>query len=151
MELTPIYLWLIAGVVFVLFEAFGVSGVGFFFAGLGAIVVGAFLQAGWLLPEAHVIQFVVFFASTGFWAALLWKPMKKFAFKHNAPGYSNMVGDVAYVGSAGLHKGVVGEATWSGTIMKAELSHVSPDASLAAGTPVLITDIKGNTLIVKPK
>jgi membrane protein implicated in regulation of membrane protease activity len=151
MELSIMYVWLLAGVAFLAAEAMGVTGVGLLFSGLGAIVVGTLLSLGIVAADAHILQFTLFFVATAIWAGILWKPMQKFKVRKNAPGYSNMVGDTAYVGSAGLTKGKAGEATWSGTIMKAELA---PDASvdkLDAGQQVTIVNVTGAKLIVKPK
>ena len=59
------YLWLIAGAVLVIFEFMLFSGVGFLFAGLAALTVGA-------LGEANVLndliwQWVMFFIATLVW------------------------------------------------------------------------------------
>jgi membrane protein implicated in regulation of membrane protease activity len=147
------FIWLVAGVLFLLIEALGVSGVGFLFAGLGALVAGVAVQMGWTGEEAYLAQFIVFFISVALWAALLWKPMQKFRVGHgrHGGGYSNIVGDVAYVGSSGLSKKSGGEVTWSGTIMKAQLAKHVQAEMLEAGTQVVIEEVTGATLIVKPK
>jgi membrane protein implicated in regulation of membrane protease activity len=151
MELSVTYLWLIAGIVLLLAEAFGASGLGLLFAGLGALVVSALLNAGVLDEEARLLQFIVCFAATAAWAFLLWKPLQKFRGNKHSGSYSNMIGETAYVGSQGLTKGHVGEATWSGTIMKAELAAESSVDRLEGGAPVVIHNVVGNKLIVKPK
>ncbi|MDE3016622.1 MAG: NfeD family protein [Pseudomonadota bacterium] len=142
------YLWLAAGVLLVLFDALHLGGVGLFFAGLGAIIAGVSLWFGIVGEDAHVAQWLVFFAATALWSLVLWKPMRKFRHRHNG-NYSNIVGETAYVGSSGLTRKKGGEVTWSGTIMKARLSDGAPEA-LEAGAPVVVTDIQGATLIVKP-
>lgn len=151
MELSVTYLWLIAGVVMLAAEALGASGVGLMFGGLGCFTVGAMLTAGMLSDEATLAQWIVFFLATVLWAAILWKPLSRFYSGKNKAGYSNMVGETAYVGSNGLKKGHVGEATWSGTIMKAQLADDANVPALEAGAQVTITDVKGVTLTVKPK
>lgn len=151
MDISVTYLWLTVGVLMLTAEALGVSGVGLMFGGLGCLTVGALLTSGTIEMGASLMQFIVFFLSTAVWAALLWKPLSRFYSGKRAGGYSNMIGEMAYVGSQGLRKGHVGEATWSGTIMKATLSDHSSVDSLEAGTPVIITEVKGITLTVKPK
>ena len=141
-------LWLAFGVVCFLIEALIVSGVGFLFVGLGALTAGSILTA---MPDISVLQqWVVFFITSAMWALLLWKPMQKFQGK-SKESYSNMVGDTAYVAASGLKKGELGEATWSGTIMKARLADHAHVDSLTGGTQVVITEVVGNTLVVKPR
>lgn len=140
-------LWLVAGVLCLGLEALGVNGIGFLFAGLGALTIGSVVT---VYPDLSGLQQgVIFLAATALWAAFLWKPMQRFYGKSSNKGYQNMVGDTVYIGTTGLHPGMVGEATWSGTIMKAELaSNAEPMQAGAAGTIVSVT---GNTLMVKPK
>ncbi len=140
--------WLLAGIVFLAVEAFGLPGVGLMFAGFGAFSVGVWLNVA---PSTTVLtQFVIFFGTTTIWAGLLWKPLKKFRIGKTG-GFSNIIGDTAFVSGSGLQKNIVGEASWSGTIMKAELAADAKVDSLATGEQVTITAISGNTLIVKPK
>lgn len=148
----PGYVWLAAGVLFLLGETLGVPGVGLMFAGLGALVAGVAVQMGWVAADAQLAQFTLFFIAVAVWAALLWKPMQKFGIGGAAKGgYSNIVGDTAYVGSNGISKKSGGEVTWSGTIMKAHLAkHVAAD-TLEAGTQVVIEEVAGATLVVRPK
>lgn len=140
-------LWLIAGVACFALEAIGMSGIGFLFAGLGALTVGSLVTA---MPELSLLQQgVIFLAATALWAALLWKPLRKYRGAETKNGYQNMIGDTVYIGAQGLAPGAIGEATWSGTIMKAELA---PGAeALAAGAAAVIISVTGNTLIVKSK
>ena len=146
--MSPYILWLAFGVVCFLAEALVVSGVGFLFAGLGALTAGSVLTA---MPGITLLQqWIVFFVASTIWALLLWKPMQKFQGK-SKESYSNIVGDTAYIASSGLKKGEVGEATWSGTIMKTRLAEHAHVDHLAGGAQVVITEVSGNTLIVKPK
>jgi membrane protein implicated in regulation of membrane protease activity len=140
-------LWLIFGVACFLIETLVVSGLGFLFAGLGALTIASILV---LYPElTELQQGVVFFAATGLWAVFLWKPIQRFMRKPTGEGFRNMVGDTAYIGAGGLQKGAVGEATWSGTIMRAQLAEGTD--SMLPGASAVIVDVEGNTLIVKPK
>lgn len=150
MDMNIVYLWLLVGVVFIAIEAVGISGVGFLFAGLGALVTGTALHMEWIEIDDRILQFTVFFIATFVWAALLWKPMQKIM-QRKQGGYSNIVGDTAYVGSGGLHKHRGGEVTWSGTIMRAQLDNSASVESLEPGAQVVIVETKGATLVVKPK
>lgn len=141
--------WLIAGVVLVAIEALGIPGVGFLFAGLGALTVGIALQFQLIAPDLS--QWALLCVASAFWTLILWVPLKKFRISRQSHSYRNMVGDTVYIGSTAITKAEAGEATWSGTIMKAQLA---PDASvdmLEPGSAAIIADVAGNTLIVKPK
>lgn len=149
--MTPTSLWLIAGVLFLAIEAVGVPGVGFMFAGFGALLVGGLLSLGVIAIDAVTMQWIIFFIATAVCAFLLWKPMQKFRINQRSHEYSNMIGDTAYVGSQGLKKNAIGEVTWSGTIMRAELAKDAGIETLSAGAAVIIADVEGAKLIVKPK
>jgi len=148
---TLVYQWLLAGVLLVALEALGLPGLGFLFAGLGAITVAASLEFSLLAPEAQLAHWLLFSVSTAVWGALLWVPLKRFRAGKRTGGYSNMVGETAFIGGEGLIKGALGEVTWSGTIMKAKLIDDAAVDKLDGGSQVQIVAVQGNTLIVKPK
>jgi membrane protein implicated in regulation of membrane protease activity len=141
------YLWFIAGAVFLTLEALGITGIGFLFAGLAALVTGILVEYGVASPDGYG-QWAWFFGLTAAWAAILWKPMQRFMKTPKEGGYSNMVGDDATVIEGGLAPGSKGKVRWSGTIMDAELAPGM--AALPAGASVIIREVKGNTLIVAP-
>ncbi len=147
--MSPYILWLAFGVASFMVEALIVSGVGFLFVGLAALTAGSMLTA---LPELTLLQqWIVFFISGIIWALLLWKPLQKFRGKGAKNSYSNMIGDTAYIGANGLKKGDTGEATWSGTIMKAKLADNTTVNEVSGGSEVVIAEVTGNTLLVRPK
>lgn len=150
MELTPLYIWLIAGVTFLVIEAIGINGFGAFFAGLGALFVGLVINLGLLAEDAILPQLVVFALSTAIWAVSLWKPLKKW---HNGkkPIYNNMIGETAIVAEGGISKQNGGSVKWSGTIMKAQIADDEEEENIAEGAKVFIKEIKGNTLTVSTK
>lgn len=146
--MAPYILWLAFGVTCFMIEALVVSGVGFLFAGLAALTAGSVLTA---MPDiTPVQQWIVFFISGAIWTMLLWRPLQKFHGRGAKNNYHNMIGDIAYIGGSGLAKGNTGEATWSGTIMKARLADDVAVEHLAGGSQVIISGVTGNTLIVKP-
>jgi membrane protein implicated in regulation of membrane protease activity len=143
------YLWLVLGALMLAIEAFGATGIGFLFAGLGAIIAAIAAHLGW--AETVWGQTSYFFGATVLWAALLWIPMQRLkAQKHaGAENFSNMQGDEVVVLSDVLEAGKTGEVRWSGTTMKAKLSEGSP--SLKKDDVALIAEVKGTLLIVTPQ
>ncbi len=149
--LATAHIWLIAGAVLLALEAFGVPGIGLFFAGLAAILVGILVQYDIINSGDIVIQFAIFFAATAITAVALWKTLKRWRTSSVGAGsYHNMVGDRATVSAEGLKAGEVGQVNWSGTQMRAEIDPACGFADIAGGRNVEITAVNGNTLIVKP-
>jgi membrane protein implicated in regulation of membrane protease activity len=146
MTFSPLYIWLIAGVIMALAELH-ITGIGFFFLGLGAITVGTSLWFHAVAEDAMVTQWVIFFGAAAVWAILLWKPIQKY--RRPAPGYDNIVGQTAYAGSPVTRND--GEVTWSGTIMKARLADNASAETVLPGSPVTVVAVQGATLIVEPK
>lgn len=142
-------IWLAVGVFLIIFEVFVSPGIGFIFAGLGAVTVGGFLLAGWI--ETASYQFILFFLSTGIWAVCLWKPLKKIM-GGDESGFDDMVGDIAVVYDAPLEKGKMGQVKWSGAIMKCSL-HEDADGSkkIEPGTELVIKEVRKGVLIVGDK
>ena len=91
-ENTP-HLWLIAGVLLILFEFVLMPGIGFLFAGLGALLVGALVELG--LIHSETIVWIVFFAAAIVFAIVLWKPLSKFKLLKSDKEFSDMVGHKA--------------------------------------------------------
>lgn len=139
--------WLIGGAALLALEAFGIPGIGFLFAGLAAILVGAVVEAGLIAHDAMVAQWAIFFLATGLFALLLWKKLKQWRMNPNAPRYSNIVGTEAQVTHAIIADGE-GEVRWSGTLMRARGVH---GQAIASGTTVLVHAVEGNVLHVTPR
>lgn len=139
------YLWLIAGALLIIFEFMILSGVGFLFAGLAALTVGALIEFG--LVQSFTSQLIVFFASTLFWTLILWKPLKNYKLSHTHPPFTDIVGETAVLVSE-LAPGKTVQAKWSGTVMNAKLDP-NNHKILAKGAEVEILRVEGNTLIVK--
>ncbi len=139
------HLWLIAGAVLVIFEFFIAPGVGFLFAGLGAITVGALLQAG--LINEQIWQWIIFLAATLVWLLVLYKPLARFKMSKDHKPFSDMVGRKAILVNS-LLPGETGQVKWSGTLMNARLDP-SVKESIAGGAEVVITHVEGNVVLVK--
>lgn len=142
--------WLLAGAVLVLLEVILLPGIGFLFAGLAAITVGGMVAFSAIAENATIMQFTWFFLLTGFWAAILWFPMKRLRYKTSGKAYKNMIGDSAIVIGT-LTKHAYGQVKWSGTTMKARLVKECHTDSLPEGSEVEIVSVEGAKLYVKPK
>jgi len=146
-SLPPSSLWLIAGALLVILEIVLVPGIGFLFAGLAAISVGAGLIVGWI--DSLSAQFILFFLSTAFWTVILWKPLKKFIAGKDS-GFDDMVGSTAVVFDQSIEKGKMGKVKWSGTIMKCQFD---PEADglkvIPPETEVIITGVSRGILIIR--
>lgn len=149
MEVT--YFWFLASILFFFIEAFGVSGVGLLFAAIAAFCVGMVLQLGFLDETNLISQGATFFALTGFWALVLWKPLKHSHFGKSRRRHHDMVGRMAIVGEAGLHKGKTGTVSWSGTTMRARLADDAAMDMAAAGDELMIVNVDGSMLILAQK
>ena len=142
--------WFSFGVLLIVLEVMLIPGIGSIFAGLGAVTVGGFLLAGgWI--DTTSSQFIVFFLSTGVWAVLLWKPLKKFVGGEDS-GFDDMIGGTAIVYGDALGRGRTGQVKWSGTIMKCNLrSEVDGLQKIEPGSEVTIKEVSKGILIVEKK
>jgi membrane protein implicated in regulation of membrane protease activity len=149
--LDPSLLWLIVGALCLAAEAFGVPGVGFLFAGLSAVVVGALVHFDLIGMDHYTVQVGVFFATSALLALVLWKKLKAWRTNPRAGAeFHNIVGDGATAGKGGLVKGRTGQASWSGTTMMAILADNVSVERVAEGELLEIVAVKGNKLIVAP-
>lgn len=149
MGISASILWLLAGAGMLALEAFGLPGIGFLFAGLGAILVGVAIEAGLVGAGNYIAQFAVFLVFTSIFAALLWKKLKAWRMNPRGETYQNMIGENAVIALSGLQKGATGQVRWSGTLMQAELDPSESALGLAEGSIVKIVAVKGNVLYVK--
>lgn len=146
------YLWLIAGALLLALEAFGAPGIGLLFGGLAAVVVGMLMQLDLLPASDFVLQFGLWFGLTAILALLLWKPLQRWRTQSKNTGgeFHNIVGDLAVVCDGELVRGSTGHVRWSGTTMLAEIDPIADAVRIEDGGKVEITQVKGNTLFVRP-
>ncbi len=140
--------WLLAGAVLLALEAFGIPGIGFLFAGIAAILVGALVELALIDPLSIITQFGVFGLATVLFAILLWNKMKSWRMNPNAPQYSNMIGTEAVV-TQELINDAIGEVRWSGALMRARI--IDKTGSITVGRTVIIREMDGNVLLVAAK
>lgn len=144
------YIWLIAGALLLALEAFGASGIGFLFAGIGAILTGIIAESG--VAGTLLAHIAWFFGATSLSAIVLWKPMQRWV-QHRKAGqadFSNIIGNEAMVIAGGLEPGKRGKVRWSGTTMQAQLAPQVTEP-VDEGTVVIISEVKSNLLVVKPQ
>lgn len=147
--MNPSSVWLLIGAFLIIVELALVPGIGFLFAGLGAISVGAVYITGGI--HSLSAQFILFFLATAFWTAILWKPLKSFM-AGKGSGFDDMVGGTAIVFGRPIEKGKMGEVKWSGTIMKCQFDPVAEGlATVDPETEVIITGVSKGILIIREK
>lgn len=140
-----LYAWLVAGALMLLVEALGIPGVGFLFAGLGAVGTGALISGGLLDTDAFLAQTASWFALTFLFAALLFKPLQRWRSRQRA-AYHSMIGTTANVTPPGLLPDQEGQARWSGTLMRARLA--AGQAPAETGAVLRILAVEGTVLIL---
>jgi membrane protein implicated in regulation of membrane protease activity len=143
--------WLFLGVALILMEIFAVMpGVGLLFAGLGALCTALLLYN---IPEYAISlagQVVWFLAFGAFWAAVLWKPMKKWRLPSgSSQTYNDMIGQEVTITGSDLTKERMGQVLWSGTVMNARLAPEDMQDVMPVGSLAIIAIVEGNTLIIK--
>lgn len=143
------YVWLIAGAIMLAIEALGLPGAGFLFAGIGALLTGIIITLGFIGQDAYIAQFAFWFIISAIITACLWKKLKGWSMAAPGKQYNNMIGTTGTVSAGGLTPGVPGSVRWSGTQMLAELAHGYE--SVAEGATVEIVEVRGTTIIVKPR
>lgn len=147
--ISPAHGWLIASLTLIAIEVLGASGVGFLFAGIAAMTVAIMVHYDVINAQDWLAQLGIFGGLSAFIALLLWRKLKHWRSGHNSKAqYANMIGDMATVGKGGLEKGAIGQVSWSGTTMMAQIDPKESAAAIHEGAMVTITAVKGNQLFV---
>lgn len=139
------FFWIALGVGMIVLEMIFVSGIGFLFAGLGAITTSVLLAFNFISNDS-VISLAVFLISVIAWWLLLWYPIK--LSRRTKEPYQDLIGTFVVLNNE-LRKGQVGSVVWSGVTMRAALDKEEQASSLKKGQRVQITRIKGNILYLK--
>lgn len=139
--------WVFVGIALILLEVSLLPGVGFLFAGLGALTLAAmmvfelFISTGWTQNIAY------FFFFTTIWAVVLWVPLKRALKSDPANEYKNMIGTYAEAEGV-LEEGKIGNVKWSGAIMRARIVSGSSTKEVSAGETVWVHANKNGILHV---
>ena len=136
------FLWMILGVAMICLEMFIVTGMGFLFAGLGALTTFGMLEFQ-LIESNFVFNLAVFLTSSIAWWGVLWYPIK--LLKCSKSSYQGLVGSVVTL-SSDIQKGQIGSIVWSGVRMRAALDKEEQALLLKKGTRAKVARIKGNIL-----
>ena len=135
-------LWLLIGVLAILFDLI----VGTFFAGLimglGALTVGALILIGGIEGENILLQMVVFCASILIWTLLLYKPLKGMV----ADNYNDLVGKEVRVISD-FDSDNHGLVKYCGSEFQARISKKC-QKKIANGDYAIIKGVLGSKLII---
>lgn len=147
----PIF-WFLAGTILVLIEVFAIPGLGFLFAGLGAITLGGLITYGVIAEVTVAAQIAYFFLFTSIWAAILWAPLRKFSKNSKTKQFENLKGTYGSVeNKEGLIAGKIGYIKWSGAKMRAAIVEGSETKSIAFGENVWVHDQVDGVLQVDVK
>lgn len=145
--MSPTIMWLIAGAVFIAIEIFGMPGLGFLFAGIGALLIGGAIEFGVIGAGDYLVQFALFFVFACISAAMLWKHLKP----RVKTSYSDIVGSEAVVAPPGLVGNREGQIKWSGTLMRARIVPNDGYDAIAEESAVIIHSVEGNLAYVRLK
>lgn len=143
--------WYLLSLLLFILEAAAVPGIGLFFAALGALSLGLFVQVGLFPHSDWLVQTTAFFFLTGLWAIALWKPLQKMRLRRaakNGEQHHDVIGRNAEVGPGGIHKGKKGNAYWSGALITARLADDATIESAAPGDELKVVALDGSTLIL---
>lgn len=142
--------WYLLSLFLFILEAAAVPGIGLFFAALGAMSLGLFVQVGLFPHPDWLVQTTAFFFLTGLWAMALWKPLQKIRLRRvmKSDQHQDVIGRFVEVGPGGIKKGKKGNAYWSGALLNARIADDATVASAGSGEELKIVAVEGSTLIL---
>ncbi|MDC0864663.1 NfeD family protein [Rickettsiaceae bacterium] len=145
--ITASMLWLLFGIALLLLEFVQLPGIGFLFLGLGGVST-AIITNYWQ-EQTVLAQFAYFGLSSLFCFALLWYPLKSSLYKNTLSKKEtfDLVGSQVTVIKKEIKVGIVGEVSWCGTIMKAELAEDTNSNTAKIGDILVVQEVRGNVLI----
>lgn len=149
MNYTPEF-WFILGLVFMALEVFLGLTIVLFFCGLSALTMGFILFFESTSFDNILLQFSAFLVITFFWAAILWRPLKKFKRrKLNGKKFQNYVGQKVTVINDPIKKGGIGSGSWSGTTVRVSLSEDFEGKEMPTGHMATVVEVRDNIFIIK--
>jgi membrane protein implicated in regulation of membrane protease activity len=152
MNITPVEIWLLVGVIFILIEFSTIPGIGFLFVGFGSLSNAILIYNYPQLAEYHIAAVGIL---SMLWFLILWWPLKVYAYgkKGKKKDYFDIAGSEVKVFDDVIKPGDMGQVEWSGTIMNARLQEHEEQAA-QVGQTLYIIKVQGNILIcsrTKPK
>lgn len=146
-DIGPVEIWLVLGVICILIEFSAISGIGFLFAGFGALTNAILIYN---FPESKDYQIISFGILSLLWFLLLWWPLKIYVYgrgnNKNLQNYFDIVGSSVKVVGQPLTPDVPGQVEWSGTILNARLAN-EEKSSAEIGDVLYVQRVQGNLLI----
>lgn len=140
-ELSPVYIWLIAGLVCLVIEL-KLPTIGFLFLGLGGLTNAVLVN---IYPVCCDYQFISFGLASFVWFLILWYPLKNYVRKSGKHHRFDIIGSEVEVCGAAIMAGGSGAVKWSGAVMNARLEADSEAAEI--GEKLIVKSVSGNVLI----
>jgi len=144
--------WFSVGFLLLIVEAlaFGFTSGVVLFAGLGGIIAGGMMWAG-VIPQTWFAGFVTFGLSSGFAAALLWKPLLRLQ-NNDPPSKDNSSDIIGYrfrLQEAIAHSSP-GSVRYSGIEWRVEIDANAVVSEIAAGALVEVSSVDAGLFYVVP-
>lgn len=157
LEANPDVVWAVVGVVLLVIEAFGISGIGLINLGLAAITLSLFIATDTLDRRALSYKSMgfLYLGLTFLWFISRWLPVQfsgdqKEKTNQNRDSMIDVVGSTGAVVSRTLRRDRDGAIKWEGQTMYARIAPEMTVGSIPKGQQVWVTGIDGNTLLVRP-
>jgi hypothetical protein len=149
-----IIIWLVVGAVFFALDRWK-NGIGLNYASYSGFTLAVFLTIG-VMHNSEELPYIIghiifFFAATAMWWVILRDKEKKGKHGQGKDFEQKIIGQVAQAGSDGINAISGGEIIWSGQTFKARLAKNLSVEIIEAGSPVLVKEVVGDTIIVAPK
>jgi membrane protein implicated in regulation of membrane protease activity len=146
MNVTPMEIWIILGLIFILIEFTFIPGIGLLFLGFGGLSTGVII---YYFPQIIESQIISFGLSSFAWFLLLWWPLKISLYRKKGKdggNYFDIVGTRVKVVSLEIKASELGKVHWSGTIMNARF--IDSDSEPASeGEELYVIAVQGNILV----
>ncbi len=143
----PSNLWVFIGIILIIIEVSVIPGIGFLFAGLGALTLAGLLLVDMANIEGALEHIAYFFFFTTVWAVILWRPLKNAIKNKNGEKYENFAGTTA-VTVKPFTVGSISEVKWNGTTMKARIDSSSETSEIDAGVKVWVHGKDSGILLI---
>lgn len=134
-------IWLFVALILIVFEVFGIFNFTALLSGAGAFCVALLLKWDAVGEDSYLLQASLFMAFSALFIALLWISPRR-----TSRPFNDIVGTEAVVITPPSPDGTGGLIRWSGTTLPAR---TESKTLLKRGQRVIITNIQGNTALIK--